>query len=179
MTRESLIRKLRGIYELAQRGATPGERDAALAQLERLLTMNSLTLDDLIEVKETRWFSYSSKYERKLLLQTVSAVLKSATFAEHSERVNGRLNGRKAGFELTHAQHIEVMRKYTAYKKALAEEMDRTYKAFIHKNHIYGTTSEKTIDDYTPEEIAEFEAMFRRAATMDGVSIHAELSAGK
>lgn len=67
------------------------------------------------------------------------------------------------------------MRKYATYKKALSEEMDRTYQAFIHKNKIYGTTSEKTIDDYTPEEIAEFEAMFRRAATMDGVRVHAEL----
>lgn len=106
MTRDALIRKLRGIYELAQRGATQGECNTASSQLDRLLAMNGLTLDDLIEVKETRWFSYNSKYERKLLLQTVSAVLKSATFSEHSERVNGRLNSRKAGFDLTHAQHL-------------------------------------------------------------------------
>ena len=134
--RERLLERLRGVKALAEKGS-PGERDNAAALLTALTKKHGITDADLEGAEiSIHWIRYKTIYERKLLFQLSYMHLGSG----HASGCVGRSSGRKrkeVGIKCTPAQFIEIEADYQFYRKALEEELDVFYSAFIQKNKLF------------------------------------------
>lgn len=132
MTTPSIITKARGALRLSREGTTPGERAAARATLDRILTKHGLTEADLAESPELEWrqFGYATRYEKRLLFQLVDLF----TEGRETQYVQA---GRRVEFRLTPDEYEDMTRFYDAYLPAWRELQDDTFYAFVLRNRIF------------------------------------------
>lgn len=134
--RERLLERLKGVKALAEKGSA-GERDNAAALLTTLMKKHGISDADLEGAEVSiHWIRYKTIYERKLLFQISYMHLGSG----HASGCVGAYSGRKrkeVGIKCTPAQFIEIEADYQFYRKALEEELDVFYSAFIQKNELF------------------------------------------
>lgn len=139
--RERLLKKIRKVQALANRGAD-GEKQSAAALLDRLMTQYGIDEAEIAEERlEKCFFRYKTPYERKLLVQVIYTVTGKIPF-----KCVGSYSGRarkQVGIDCTAAERLEIEFSYEFYKAALEEEMERFYSAFLMKNDIFPPASKK------------------------------------
>ena len=130
-----------------------GERANAEALYKRLMSKYGLQEIDLQpqEEKAIVWFPYKDAFERWLIGQIVAKVVEP-------ERVNGYYQSRSKrktrGFELSENQAQQVTTKYRVLSKALTDELEHCYSAFVQVNKLgLKPTSENKVDTEDIEEI--------------------------
>ncbi len=128
----SIMALLRKVKELAERGCD-GERLVAQEKLCQLLRKHGVNLADLAtEQKAWRDFSFSAKWEEKLLLQIVGMITAANTVKSRRYRYRRRLQ-----FELTVLQHEEVRMAMAHYRKLYRKELSRLLIAFVHRHILF------------------------------------------
>ena len=134
--KERLIKRLEGVRALAQKGVG-GEKENAERILADLMARYGITDADLEESREETYFiRYGTPYERRLLYQLAYMHLGPG----HAGGVVGKYTNRprkKVAITCTPANYIEIEADYEFYRKALAEDMDLLYSAFINKNDLF------------------------------------------
>jgi len=164
--RERLLERLKGVKALAEKGSA-GERDNAAALLTTLMKKHGITDADLEGAEvSVHWIRYKTIYERKLLFQLSYMHLGSG----HASGCVGAYSGRKrkeVGIKCTPAQFIEIEADYQFYRKALEEELDVFYSAFIQKNELFPLPDlSRDGDDVEP---IDPNVIIKMAAMMEGI----------
>lgn len=140
MDQSRVIAKLRKLLALVDRGVG-GEKTNAESALKSLLAKHGLSIEDLDDAQAERrifWWSTKSETEGKLLSQCVEAVLSRWDRNFYRERGN-----RKArGYEMTHAEWLEVDLMFAVHRRSLAKHLKKqqelAFIAYIHRNEIFG-----------------------------------------
>lgn len=160
--------KLQKLLALAERGEG-GEKSNAERMLKRLLDKHGLNISDLSdEQTDTYWLKYKGPFELRLLSQIIGAVRPGAT------KWKNRKKRQTLGVDTTKQQMLEIGLMFNAYKKALHEEIEILYIAFIHKNDIFPEDQEpERSEEKTPEERAR---LFKVANMMNGMAKTAVLN---
>lgn len=182
---DSILEKLRAIKALMEDGAaTPGEKGNARRLFYALLTKNGLSEQDLVS-EETDYyaFDYKNAFERRLIVQIVHTVTdgRMEKFL-HGNPYTGRPSKVKLWFEITKLEYKEAALQYKYYRKALADEFDKMYSAFLHTNHIFPKTDSGSDHELTPEERKRLLEIVKLMQAMNKVDIPHEypaLEAGK
>lgn len=166
--------RLRKIYELSVRGID-GERENAQALLIGLLGKHGLTLDDILDTDKRHHydFRYKNEFERSLLNQIVARVLGTNEFGVW-RRGKQRLNI----YDLTASECAEVQLMYDEYRRALADELELTYRGFIQQQRLFAPRVADEDRELSREEIKEARRVLSRAADVERVSIRRKLGAG-
>lgn len=171
----AVLRRLRRILALAE-GGIEGERENAKAHLDTLLRHHGLSIDDLASpgMAEVCFYEFAVEgpFEERLVRQVVAAVtdqVEVKTFLRKGKR------GLRA-YRLTAAQCAEVTLIYEVTRRALARELECTYKAFVQVNELYPSTTDEpdhaSPGDRSTEELVQ---LFSRMTTMDRTPIHKAL----
>ena len=172
MKRKKLIEQLKKLRNLAERGATEHERDAAQRMYDTICRTHDITPDELVDVREVRFFDVKTEHDRKLLVQIVCAVLDLTDFSVWKQ---GRKRN-KLGFELTEAEFVKIERMYRIYRADFRKQIDRAYRAFVEANRIYPATAHSGhSDELTAEEYEELKQAFLLSEVMTKSRVDAEL----
>ena len=165
--REQLLRKVKKIQALAERGDR-GEKESAAALLERLMKQYGITESELSEDRRERaWFRFKTPLERKLLNQviyTVTGRIAYSCVGRYTNRPRKML-----GIDCTAAERLEIEISFEFYNAALEKELARFYSAFLNKNHIF---PEKAIDDIPDTGEIDLEEAQRLSMMMAGMEEH-------
>ena len=169
---KKLERRLHKLIALAERGVD-GEKETAERMLNSLLEKHGLTIDDLGgELREFHWFKYGrGPFSKDLMSQVVRSV------AHDGSAYTNQMRPRTIGGELTQAEAVEVELKFAAYKRALGDELDLFFQAFIHKHKLYSReiSSSDGDDDgdveASPEQRARIKRMVVWMQTMKHVDV--------
>ena len=152
--------KLRKLLALAE-GGVGGEKTNAQGILDKLLKKHNLTISDISdEAIDTYWFKYKGKLERRLLNQVIGSVNKNADRWRSSEKRE------QIGADVTKHQMLKIGLKFNCYKKALNNEIDLLFSAFIHTNKIFPPSCESNDDDDEIESTPEERMKWRKVANM-------------
>jgi hypothetical protein len=159
---DRLLDKMRSVKTLAERGSS-GEREAAQEILVRLMKKYSISEADLLEEQtETFWFRYKDDLELKLLHQIFYMVMGDCPIYTRQGRNTNRKH-KVFGVDCTAAQRLEIEIALEFYKRAMKEDLNTFYLAFIQKNNLFPPlelTSDKTEDQsLTDEELLKMQAM--------------------
>lgn len=153
-------------------GGVGGEKDNAQRMLDSLLKKHGLTLSDISdEVVETYWFKYKGKLERRLLGQIISTV------ANGAERWTCRAKRETLGVDTTKHQMLEIGLMFGIYKKALNDDIEILFSAFVHTNKLFPPSDEKESLEQTPEERARTFKVFQMMQGMDKVTMRKSIEA--
>ena len=165
--REQLLRKVKKIQALAERGDR-GEKESAAALLERLMKQYGITESELSEDRRERaWFRFKTPLERKLLNQviyTVTGRIAYSCVGRYTNRPRKML-----GIDCTAAERLEIEISFEFYNAALEKELARFYSAFLNKNHIF---PEKAIDEIPDTGEIDLEEAQRLSMMMAGMEEH-------
>ena len=164
--RERLLEKLKKIKALAEKGFR-GEQVNAAVLLSDLMEKHGITEADLEGTQvSTYWIRYKTIYERKLIFQLSYMHLGSG----HASGCVGAYSGRKrkeVGIDCTPAQFIEIETDYQFYRKALEEELEVFYSAFIQKNDLFPPPN--LSGDEPDAEPVDLNVVMKMAAMMEGI----------
>jgi hypothetical protein len=168
---ERVAERIRKIWALAQRGEA-GEKEAALAILEKILSGNGISLEDIVnEDEKEREFKVVLKndYDERLLVQVYAKVT--------SQRYIKCYRNRKSfHFFATNSDSIEILSLFSIYKQELQKNFELIFKAFLSKNEIFNMNDQ--IDDnnlqpeLTQEERDGLKKIFHMARLIDRVKLH-------
>lgn len=141
--------RLEKLLALSQQGVG-GEQTNATEMLERLLKEHGLSMADLIgdQTKLVRVEQkYNDPHDRMLFAQIVSKVLDTSN--PPIKRWN---NTRTLFVDVTPSQKAEIVVLRETYRKALHEERDTLFNAFVIKHQIWSASSKSAPRELTPEE---------------------------
>lgn len=125
--------KLKKLLALAERGVG-GEKDTAARMLAKLLEKHGLSLDDLTgEAASLYWFPVRGDYEKRLFCQILAMVTNDRTPETYTEK---SARG-KVGIMVNPGQAIEFDLHFNVLRKALAENLDIAFSAFVQANRIF------------------------------------------
>lgn len=167
---ERIKHRLYKLLELSTRGVG-GERENAESRLESLLKKHGIKKEDFIETENVQefFFTFINKYEKRLFIQIAVSM--------QVENIYEYRRSRRLSVQCTVAQHAEIQLKYSVYRRALQNEIDMTYEAFIHSQRIYEPSVES--DEEEKEEIVlshedqrRIELIANRAMMMDHVNVY-------
>lgn len=171
------IERMKKILALARRGVG-GEKATAEAMLDKLLQKYGMTVADLDEVAQPttrREFKYSTDFERRLLSQIVAFVLGTTSITSWRRRDK---RSRTVRFDLTALQFAEVDVRYTAYRKVLSKDLEKTtervYQAFVQANDL-GVRSAGDASNDEPMNMDELMAIMALMQTMRPTPIHRQI----
>lgn len=135
--------RLKKIKELALRGVG-GEREQAIALLEKLSKKYNIDCTDLDEEKIQEFFiTFHGDIESRLLHQIVYKVTneKNRTFsARYTD--SGRKCGTKIIVECTEAQKTEIEFLFDFYKRLWKKDIKTLLTAFIQQHKLFGELKE-------------------------------------
>lgn len=151
---DKLKNRIDKIRALAERGVG-GEKATAQAKLDKLLSDNGLTLDDLTD-EDTHYylFSYTDRFTRKLLCQVIYKILGADSGSKFYRTQGKRM---KIGVYCSASQKIEIDLEYEFYRDLFFDEVDDMLSAFIQKQDLFpsdGSAQTVDINSLTPEEKA-------------------------
>lgn len=169
---ERIKQRLYKLLELATRGAG-GERENAESRLDALLEKHGVKKEDFIETESTQefFFTFKNKFEKRLFLQ-----ISSSLGIEHALSYRGT---KQLSVECTVAQNAELQIKYSVYRKALQDEFEMTFEAFIHSQEIYSPSAmgDDSTDNaaLSTEEQERVNQVASRSMMMDRINVHPAL----
>lgn len=143
---ERIKHRLYKLLELSTRGVG-GERENAESRLESLLKKHGIKKEDFIKTEDVNkfFFTFTNKYEKKLFIQIAVSVQVENIY---------EYRGSKLSVECTVAQHAEIQIKYSVYRKALQNEFDMMYEAFVHSQKIYKPSVESDEEEKEDAELS-------------------------
>jgi hypothetical protein len=159
---ELIIEKLRKVRELAERGEA-GEALVAREKLHMLLNKYGLTIQDLEDVKVSRYkFKYVTSAEKDIILQCLSKVMDNPrmTYSWYKDK-------KKEFFvEMTDWQYVEskilVDFHIKQFRKELKAQMKALVSAYATKHDLFSKTkSDEPGKEMTPEEMARLIAIYQ------------------
>lgn len=167
MVDEKIINRLKKVLALARNGVG-GEKENAERQLEALMRKHNLKLSDIDDESEEKFkleLQSANQYERALFRQIISVVLD--TYNPDFYHYKGSRS--KFHVYVTKSQRVQIQFMCEILKKALIENLDIAYSAFVMKQQLYPATAESNnkAADLTEKD---FKAM-AMAAGMDKVLI--------
>lgn len=123
---DTIKTKLEKLYTLAQRGATPGEQQAAKAALDRLMKKYNLSDDALLAIELRDYeFTFNSKRAYELLIRIIKhfepQVLERPKFRVH----DGWRTRNILRFQMKHIEWVTIDCAYEYYRR----HMDKQWKA--------------------------------------------------
>ncbi|KPJ76023.1 MAG: hypothetical protein AMJ54_13230 [Deltaproteobacteria bacterium SG8_13] len=154
--------KLLKVKALAEAGSA-GEREAARAMLNRLISKHGLEKAGFIEEPKQQYdFSYENKFEKRLLIQIYAKVTKQSTIRYKAPNKRSK----RILVDLTEDQHTEMKKLYSVYRKAFKKELERVASglidAFIHKHDLWsGVASDEETEPMTAEESQLLRDLYR------------------
>lgn len=171
LSQERVVERIRKIWALAQQGEA-GEQENALRILEKILSDNGISLEDVLqdEVEQEFRVILKNDFDRELLVQTYCKVTSQASLSCFTK-------GKSLYFFATKAHGVETISLFSLYKDALQENLSLVFKAFIHKNRIFNTQRSDD-DDQSPlpeltrkerEELLKVQGMM---SFVDHVKVH-------
>lgn len=139
---KSLILKLK---ILSERG-DGAEKDSAYVMLEKFLTKNNLTINDIENIDEYKkyyTFSYvGGTWVENLLFQIYANVIDTYQLDyKRSKQTRSIL------FELTPTQFAEISIKFEVYKKQYKIEQEKLFVAFVNAHKLYPLTATNSLND--------------------------------
>ncbi|EHK2887975.1 hypothetical protein J7G16_002818 [Vibrio parahaemolyticus] len=161
--------RLYKLLELTERGVG-GEKKNAEARLDALLAKYNIKKDEFIEVEQSQEFSlsYKSNFERRLLCQIAWSI-----GIEDVWKVRG-INSLLV--DCSPAIFAELKLKFAIYRKALQDEFELTFHAFIHRQSLYSKNSSNESDDdsnqLSAEEVRRLKLIAARTEFMDRVNVN-------
>lgn len=175
---DTIKSRIAKVLELARRGATEGERNAAEQRLQELLHKYGVSLEDVIgvELPKTKIeFEYTEQWERDLIVQIASCVRDASLYTSKDILVysDGRMNRTKVKrfwLKLTKAEAIEVQYLWPKYQAAYKEQLQMFYHAFIAANEL-GISATGERKPLTPEERARLRKMLDMAESLGSAGI--------
>lgn len=182
MKREQVLRKLRKLYELKNRGVG-GEKINAQALYDKLCAQYKITSDELDEEKTVEHaLVVPEYYNERLLCQLVACRTKGKTrvldsrkkIPSKDRKLMDELYGVKGWNILvvcTEAEFIQVMFEYDIYKKDLLAELDSFLYGFFRTNDLLIDNPE----DAPKKELSDEE----RTMVMKGIAYSMNMSKTK
>jgi hypothetical protein len=164
MSDDTIKARIRKVAELATRGATDGEREAARTHLGAMLAKYGLTLEDVLQEDAPLInveFTYTEAWEKRLLVQLaccVAGVVRAVYVPKDKRQDRGKV--REVWIELTYAERIEVEHLWPQYRKAFEEQLETFYQAFIQSNNL-GMPASGEAEPLSEEELAKLLAMMQ------------------
>lgn len=161
MKEDSIIQKLKSIMRLLDDPATtPGEKNACKVMAEKLMNKHNINIDDLNDVKrEVKKFSYTTKYERKLIAQIAYKILGSL------KGLHIYWYGKNVHIRVSKIEEIDIRWLYQIYRKSFRKKMDEYFEAFIQANKIFAITNNND-KEYSQEEL---QRLYRIMQIADGI----------
>lgn len=164
---ERIKRRLYKLLELANRGVA-GERANAESRLDALLIKHGIEKSDFLEKNDVQefFFTFNNKFEKRLFLQVTQSVGVSEVYSFRGTK--------RLAINSTVAQHAEVLIKYSVYRKALRDEFEMTFEAFIHSQEIsqFANCDESEPPELSQEDQHRVELIAKRAMIMERVPVH-------
>lgn len=164
---ERILRKMRKLRTMAERGEGQ-EKITAQRMLDSLYAQHGLDdsgLDNSELIDCEFYYQAYTDIERTLMHQVMLMVA-----GERDPDVRKYRSSRQSLLgKFTEAQQSEVELLFEHYREALAKEIDRTVRAFVMTNDLYGNQDRDKDEMMTPEELRELYEVMKRAQGM-GVS---------
>ncbi|MDR0915895.1 MAG: DUF2786 domain-containing protein [Oscillospiraceae bacterium] len=177
MSKAELLEKLRKIQALAERGEL-GEKENATTLLARLMREHGISEHEIdSDSVDLVWFGYSTKFEERLLSQTIYMVM-----GEVPEFKVDTLRGKskKSGVKCTFAQRLEIEVAYNVYRAAFKEDLEILFRAFVSKNNIYPPPElSNTTHAITPLDGDDRDKMIAMARGIDKSEIRKLIEGGE
>lgn len=168
---DSILDQVRKVKALADRGKD-GERANAERKLAELLKKHGLTEADLeSETRSRVMFRYLNDWERRLLLQLEYMITNGRGGPNFYPDARRRL----LGFDLLPAEAADMKTAYAVLRRAVARELDLSFRAFILANHLYPPSPPEDDNSETP---AEYEEIVKRSDLIDRINLRRALSEG-
>ena len=163
MNKNELLKKLRGIAALAERGVG-GEAENAETLLARLMGKYGVTEEEIAdEVKMDFEFTYHGTEEETLLRQVAYKVFgESGRLYTFRYTHSGRKDRTHLGTKCTKAEKVEIEFLFDFYKRLWAREREAFLSAFTQKHKLFAIR-----DDIEPSPISKEELM-KMSALMEG-----------
>lgn len=177
--RERLLQKIKRVQALALRGVS-GEKESAAAMLDKLMKQYGISESDIAEEhREIAWFRFKTPLEEKLLFQVIYSVVGNRGVYERKNR-NTKKKYKMQGVECTPAERLEIELSYEFFKAAMETEIERFFRAFVNKNHIFPSPDKVKQQDSTadPPPAAELFKTQMMMAGMDEYTRRAALESG-
>jgi len=165
MNKENLLRKLKSLASIAERGGTPEESKSAAEIMEKLMAKYEVTDADLSDdVVKAHFFKVKGSRERQLFVQVVCKV-----FPAWDGRFYGVTKGNKTvrnttSLNCTMVQKVEIDLLFDFYKRLYKKEEERLFMAFVQKHQIF---RERPEDDDSPR--MPVEEWMKLSALMKGM----------
>lgn len=144
----------RKIYELAKKGYE-GEKEAAQAQLYKIMNKHGITIQDIEGVEIKRHVFKVTKSEMKLFNQVKYHVMGSKLTATQWYSFRSKP---EVFVECTAEQAIEIEMKFNIFKRDLEKAYQAAYTAFIHVNKIFPEHDDSESDE-SDYELTETDRM--------------------
>lgn len=168
-----IVERLKKILALAQAGEA-GERVTAHNLLQSLLAKHGLTLADISDDEEERQkrpFSWSTKWEFKLLCQLMGCM-----FDNDRPMFKHRQKGKKTCLiPTTRAEAVELELRYSIHRRNFKQQLEAFWIAYLMKNDLLLAAGE----DEPPISDEEREKYMNAAMMSEGVQqaqIHKQIS---
>jgi len=167
---ERVLERIRKVWALANQGEG-GEKEAALRILEKMLSDNGMTFDDLLVEEKEKDFKaiLNNDFDLRLLGQTYCKVSSAKSMQYYKK-------GKSVYFWATRAHGIETLSLFSLYKAALKKDLELLFEAFIFKNSIFNNADdggdEKAKQELTPEEEKELLRIINMMNVVGRVDAH-------
>ncbi len=171
---DKYIELAKKLQALAVRGVG-GEQMNAKDKLTALMAKHNISLDDLDEDKVRHYpFDYTEdRNSFKILFQVLTAVLNTKRVHYSRDKENPNAFPYRIFVRCSLSQSVEVEIKYNIYYKALQDEIDILYTAFIEKNYIFPSyLTPEFIHNLSPEEQSKVMRSKAMSDMVNKVEIH-------
>lgn len=167
---EKIRERIRKLHKLVEKGIG-GEKENAQKILDKLLAKNGITLSEIVDDNHEELFNVKFKgaFEKRLLLQIVGKV--------RGRKTMGCFDKGRLYFSSTKMEHVEILTLFSVYKKALSEEFEDLFLAFIYQHDILppqenDDQTEKDDKPKTHEERRRLRKIASMMSTMDKVNVY-------
>ncbi len=169
--RERVLEKLGKIKALAEKGIG-GEKETAMRLYAELCIKYGITEEETdFEEIETRFFTYKTELEEKLLCQIFYKVTGDNTAYGFTGPYKRR---KKRGVKCTKLEALEIELLFNFYREQLKKELGIFVGAFIKANNLYPDENARCYEESEDREMSEEEwERYFRMLKMAG-NIHAE-----
>lgn len=139
------------LNELAKRGVG-GESENAKRFLDKLLKKHGISPEQIEGDKiEREYFKLNKKTDERLMAQIFSNILGDAYNSYYQSKQKKTI----VSVDCTKAQQIEIQAKYDFYSKLYEQEVEIFYSAFIQRNELWSTKTQKSERKLSAKELEE------------------------
>lgn len=168
---DTIRQRIQKLVAIARdKNAPPGEKQAAIDAVKRLMAKYNLTFEDIKKREQVVLsLTYVSGFELRLICQIVAKVTGSTSVK--------MVKSKRRNFQIlvTKAQSVEITALYKHYRPLLARHFAIAYRAFLEKNDLL---SESTGRDWSDEEIRVADEASRIAAALPDGTQYKRVGAG-